>query len=327
MLNHFEALAMSPRPADRARLIDDLTVLYFRLAEAERAVVLELYEDVVCRVLDEIDEQRRAHLSHRVALAPDMPKGVLHRLASDEAFDVAAPVLRHAASLDDRDLITLVETVEDAHRVAIAGRVFVSERVSDALIDLGGLDVRRAVAANDGAQITDRGYERLAEHALDDRVLRELVASRAELPTAVRERLVPIIAAEVRRRAHPMPDDDPDYRHLREAVEDGELTLDAALLVALGHDRHDRIVDLIAAAGPYGRAPVMAAMLDRDPLKLAVFMRAAGASADIFRRVLDLRARGLGVGSNAPRHVKAYLAIEPEAARATLSRIAARLAA
>jgi hypothetical protein len=308
MLNDFETLARAPDSPARTKLVERLTWVYARLSEAERTSIIASFEDVVTRVLATIEEDDRAALSSRFANLPNAPIGVLRHFAHDTST-VARNILRHSPRLDDEELSKVAKLRDDGHRLAIAQRIFLSEPVSDTLIQCGSSDVLRAVAANDGAQISTVGYDRLLNDAISDRVLRELVAGRERLPEVVRSKIAPLIAAEVGRRfqrTRTAQDDRQSYLRLIEALDDGDIGIDEAIEAAIEERRPVWVVDIIAHAGCINRAEVMSALMERGVKALSIACYQTGVSAPTWKKLLDFRAKTLGIGSNAPRYLREY---------------------
>lgn len=320
----------------RAVLLHRLTDLFFRGVGRHNDGVVQLFEDVLCRVLSEVEIRARIELSDRVAYSPHVPHGVVLRLAEDE-IPVAAPVLRHSPALTDDDLSDIATRRTPAHRGAMARRIFLAETVTDTLLAFTDGEVHRALAGNDGAQFTASGYENLLREAASDSVLQELLALRPGIPAPVNERLMAFVADDVRRRvvarraerAAPVrmqglepaldePFDAMESVDLQVAVESGVLTLDEALQRACTRARHDWVVDLVAASGKIERHQLMQALLARDPRPLAVVFKAQGLDADTFRAALEMRAKALGIGSNDPRHVMDYRQLDARLARTVL---------
>jgi hypothetical protein len=313
MLADLQDLARARDSAGRTQLIERLTTLFVRMDDAGRASIIALFEDVVTRVLASVEEDDRVALSGRFAHLPEAPVGILRRFAHDSSR-VATDVLRHSPRLADADLMEVATQRTDGHRMSIARRVFVSEEVADTLIAHGDEAVLRTVAANDGAQISPSGYDRLVRDAISDRVLRELVAGRARLPDEVRDTLAPVLAAEVGRRfrdARTRDDQDEFFRVLA-AFEDGDVDLDKALEVAIGSRRPIWVVGLLAHASGLDRTHVMTALLERDPRPFAFACKQAGVSNPSWAKLLDFRALGLGIGSNAPKWLRLYEVLDTE---------------
>lgn len=339
-----QELARRSSSEERAVLLHRLADLLLRGSVEQNDSVLDLFEDIVCRVLEQVDPRARAGFSERVGPASVTPRRVVFALAQD-IVSVAEPVLRYSPNLSEGDLLEIAETTGPAHLEVIARRIYLSSAVTDALMARGQTMVRRTLAANDGAQISSGAYKVLLHEAKDDLVLQELMALRPNLPRMVRDNLLPILAVEVRRRLamriHDIPensicqaldaemtqivervetisDDHSAFANLQHGVEDGVLSLDEAIRQACRLNRHDWLIDLIAAASGGERSVVLTVLLMRESRPLTVMLRALGVHGDSFRAVLDMRARHLRVGSNDPRLVVDYEALEPAVASAIL---------
>lgn len=341
---YLEDLARRSSSEERAVLLHRLADLLLRGNLEQNEIVVELFEDIVCRVLEQVDPNARADFSERVGAAAITPKRVIVALAND-SIKVAEPVLRYSPNLTDRDLIEIVENTGPEHLEVIARRIYLSEPLTDALIARRHPAVRRKIAANEGAQISAVAYVTLLDDAKSDHVLQELIALRSSLPQAIKERLLPMLAVEVRRRlstrladvsmnsidqaldaemeriierVEAVSDDHSAFINLQAGVEDGILTLDEAIRQACRLNRHDWLIDLIVSASNVERSIVLTVLLMRESRPLTVMLRALGIGGDSFRSVLDLRARHLRVGSNDPRLVTEYVALDPTVATAIL---------
>ena len=60
---------------------------------------------VIGRLADEIEVEVRAQLSERLAHYDAAPVNVIHKLAFDDAIEVARPVLEQSTQLDDETLV------------------------------------------------------------------------------------------------------------------------------------------------------------------------------------------------------------------------------
>lgn len=349
---------MQPRWKDLQELArrsssDDRAVLLRRLADllmhggfAGDSAALAVFEDVVLRILTQVDHYARIEFSERVGPTAVTPRNLVLVLAND-IVAVAEPVLRFSPLLTEKDLLEIAETTGPAHLEVIARRIFLSTDLTDTLVARGQGMVHRTIAGNDGAQISSGAYRVLLKGAAEDAVLQELIALRPNLPVTVNERLVKILSVDVRRRltarwtqlkspanadsmsapephataqVEMAPIDNADFINLQNGIEDGVLTLDEAIRQACRLNRHDWLIDLISTAGGGERATVLTVLLMRESRPLTLTMRALGIGAESFRAVLDMRARHLRVGSNDPRLVVDYEALEPTVASAILKK-------
>ena len=154
---------------------------------AERDIVAfdQLFGDLV----EQVGEETRSFMSSRLAPLSNAPHGIIVRLAADK-IDVARPVLVQSVVLTDDDLLLLSSATGFDHMAAIAERAGLSARVSDVLIISGDDDVRISLARNGTAQITPRGFTRLAGQARDDRRMEQVLVDRPDLPGAAVQILV-----------------------------------------------------------------------------------------------------------------------------------------
>ena len=187
----------------------------------------------------------RAAVAEQARASRQFPVAILEALARDEA-EIAEPVLAGSMLLPDAVLIAIVRGGDSDKQVAIAGRERVSSAVSDAIIDHG---VERAVArlaANEGADIAERGFERMMQRFSGSLAVAEGIASRRRLPPTVAELLFAHASERVRRRLEergivPMPMAAALVQHAREKATVGyaALTGDAAASIALARQLHD----------------------------------------------------------------------------------------
>jgi uncharacterized protein (DUF2336 family) len=165
---------------------------------------IALFDDVLTRLVAEIEIQARARLACRLATLPNAPPGLIRRLAFDDAILVAAPVLVSSPQLSDADLVENAATKSQDHLYAIAQRFKLSEAVTDVLIERGNRRVVRRAARNDGAHFSFNGYERLVRYARDDRRLALTIGRRRDIPRQCFLKLLETASAEVRLRLETM---------------------------------------------------------------------------------------------------------------------------
>jgi len=92
---------------------------------------------VIGRLADEIEVEVRAQLSERLARFDGAPVNVIHKLAFDDAIEVARPVLEESTRLDDDTLIANARSKSQAHMLAISKRQVIGESVTDVLVARG----------------------------------------------------------------------------------------------------------------------------------------------------------------------------------------------
>src|SRR5216683_3093211 len=202
-VTQLQMLARERLPGKRHELLRALTDAFFdsahRLSVKERA----LFDDIVERVLDDVEPLARRELAERLAAFPNAPHRVVVHLAGD-IIEVAEPVLTHSPVLADDDLARLAQQKSQDHLLAISRRYRVSERITDILVDRGDALVLDAVAENLGARFSPLGAAALVDKASSRETLWYRLADRADLAAYVADRLTPelaeSIAAETARR-------------------------------------------------------------------------------------------------------------------------------
>ncbi len=168
-----------------------------------------LFDDVIGRLSRGIEAKARAELSNRLAPVPNAPIAVVKALGSDDAIEVAAPILTQSGRLGDDDLVEIINSKGQDHLLAISNRAQLGHVVADALVERGDQRVVRTVARNSGARFSDAGLGLLVKRSQQDDVLAESVGLRQDLPQdlfaklfseashAVQERLVAANPAQV----------------------------------------------------------------------------------------------------------------------------------
>jgi uncharacterized protein (DUF2336 family) len=202
-VTQLQMLARERLPGKRHELLRALTDAYFDSAHGLSVKERTLFDDIVERVLDDVEPLARQELAERLAAFPDAPRRVVVRLAGD-IIEVAAPVLMHSPVLADDDLVRLALQKSQDHLLAISRRDRLSERITDILVDRGDALVLDAMAENLGARFSAPGAAALLDKAGLRATLWCRVADRTDLAVYVAERLTPELAesmgAETARR-------------------------------------------------------------------------------------------------------------------------------
>ncbi|MGA2054877.1 MAG: DUF2336 domain-containing protein [Bradyrhizobium sp.] len=167
------------RRADVLRKVTDLFVLRSGNFSEDQ---IELFDTVMGKLLETIESSARAQFGSRIARLPDAPRGVVRRLAFDDAIEVAGSVLTHSERLDVDTLVDSAKTQSQDHLLAISGRKVLVEAVTDVLVERGNRAVVAATAHNAGAKFSDFGASTLVQKARDDGDLALCVWSRPDIP-------------------------------------------------------------------------------------------------------------------------------------------------
>lgn len=186
--NRLLALAADRTPAARGALFrsvaDVLLASGAPLSERERTEAGLILESL----LREVEAALRADLATRLSRRNDVPRSLVMALARDE-ITVAEPILANSPLLGDDELIELIRTRSQEHRLAIAARPGIAERVTDALVNTGEELVIERLIRNPDAHFSQKAIEYLvAESQRVDR-FREPLLRRADLPAHLAARM------------------------------------------------------------------------------------------------------------------------------------------
>lgn len=161
---------------------------------------IDIFDGLLVGFVSDCDIDALVELSRKLAPVSYAPLSVVKRLACDLNITVASPVLALSPVLSSDDLMEVATSRGQGHLLAISGRSAIDATVTQALIDLGGRDVLRSVAANNGASITRAGFVRLVAASKGDPLLAEKTGLRADLPARLLRDLLDHSAGAVHAR-------------------------------------------------------------------------------------------------------------------------------
>src|SRR4030088_3445814 len=122
----------------RMEVLQRITDLFVHNASNFTEEQISVFDDVMVRLVREIENLALVELSRRLAPIPNAPGGLIRRLAWDDAVEVAGPVLAKSDRLTDGELIELAKTKSQMHLARIASRPALVEAVTDVLVETGG---------------------------------------------------------------------------------------------------------------------------------------------------------------------------------------------
>jgi len=158
------------------------------------------FGEVVTRLADEIEVAAREQLSERLAHFDQAPVNVIHRLAFDDAIEVAGPVLRDSKQLESYALVANACTKSQEHLLSISKRETLDVRVTDELVKRGNHEVVKSVATNSGAKFSDFGFLNMIKRAEGDSILAEQLGLRKDIPRHVFQQLIAKATDDVRKK-------------------------------------------------------------------------------------------------------------------------------
>lgn len=186
-----------------------VTELFLSSAGNLNSEQIELFGDLLERLIKTIELRAIADVSARIALAEmsnqlapiaQAPPAVIRRLARNDEIAVAGPVLTESARLSTDDLVEIVETKGEQHLLAISGRWWLKEVLTDALLARRYPTVSRRIVNNPGARVSAAGFAIVVEQAKSDPELAIETGIRVDLPTGLRQQLLRNATEAVRSR-------------------------------------------------------------------------------------------------------------------------------
>jgi uncharacterized protein (DUF2336 family) len=176
-----------------------VTDLFLASAGQFNGEQVELFDNVLARLIKTIELRSVADISARMALAEmsaqlapiaQAPPSAVRYLARHDEISVAAPVLQESARLGDDDLIEIAQSKSEQHLLAISGRWWLKEVVTDALLSRRFPSVSRRVVGNPGARVSSGGFAIIVAQAEDHPELAVEAGIRVDLPSELRQRLL-----------------------------------------------------------------------------------------------------------------------------------------
>jgi len=206
-MQHADALlaelevSLPERPSSqRFTMLRKLTDLFLAEAESYSDECIQLFDELMTRLIEQIERQALIELSNRLAPAKYAPPNLVGRLSRHDDIEIAEPVLEQSSLLTDHDLLQIAKTKSQAHLYAIAGRAQISELITDILVDLGDAKVAGKVAANAGARFSRWTFAKVVQRAEADESLAVAVANRIDLPADLLDQLIRKATRVVQRR-------------------------------------------------------------------------------------------------------------------------------
>src|SRR3984893_15116667 len=186
-----------------------VTDLFLSSAGSFNHEQIELFGDLLERLIKTIEIRAIADVSARIALAEmsvqlapiaQAPPSVVRRLAMNDEIAVAGPVLTESARLSTEDLVEIAETKSEQHLLAVSGRWWLKEVVTDAILARRYPAVSRRIMNNPGARVSAAGFATVVAQAESDPELAIATGIRIDLPSGLRHQLLSNATAEVRSR-------------------------------------------------------------------------------------------------------------------------------
>jgi uncharacterized protein (DUF2336 family) len=188
-------LLAEPSPAVRAELTAKIAVEIENPALNKNESVLA--QEIVRILAKDVETSVRQALAQNLRSAAHLPHDVAVRLAND-IESVALPILEHSNVLTDADLVEIVRTGVSSKQEIVAAREGISESVAEVLVTNGSEKAVAKLMDNTTAQINEASLNKAVDRFAASDLVKEKIAKRPVLPATVTERLVNMVADNMR---------------------------------------------------------------------------------------------------------------------------------
>jgi uncharacterized protein (DUF2336 family) len=209
IVSEVEAAVAAGSPDKCLQTMRRVTALFSASAGNLNDEQIGLFGEVLERLINTIELRSLAEMGARIALAElsaqlapvaRAPASVVRRLARHDEISVAGPLLTESARLNAEDLVEIANTKSEAHLLAISGRWWLKEIVTDALLTRRYPSVSRRLVRNPGARISPAGFAIVLSQAESDPELAVETGIRLDLPADLRRQLLRHATDTVRTR-------------------------------------------------------------------------------------------------------------------------------
>lgn len=191
------AMARDRSIAGREALASAVSAILGSAAAGFSATEQGLMNDILRTLIRDVERSVRQTLAASLATADNVPYDVITALANDE-IEVAYPLLTDFPALSDPDLQDVIQSKSSGHRIAIAMRREISTDVSDTLIESGDVDAVVCLLNNNGAKISETGFENLLTTARQMEAIHAPLTRRPDLSNTIAESLASIVSEALR---------------------------------------------------------------------------------------------------------------------------------
>lgn len=176
----FRVLNGDDNHSEREHLFRNMAQLFSYVSDRCDDEQVAQYDEVLCQLAELVEVEARIHVAKLLAPLERAPGTVVVKLANDD-IEVAKPLLEFSNVLSDDDLIDIIGRQSEEHRVAIAGRINVPERVGEAIVEHGEKSSVVRLVRNTNAEFDKATLEKLVERATRDAEIAADLRGRTDL--------------------------------------------------------------------------------------------------------------------------------------------------
>jgi len=190
-----ERLLQDNTPDTRLNMTNKIAGAYGKdkLSEEE----IKAAEQIFRLLLRDTEVRVRVALAENVKSSERIPHDIVLTMARD-VEEVSLPILQYSEVLNDDDLVDLLKNTKEISRyLAISKRERVSETIADTLLEKNDEQVTAVLVDNKGAQISEKGIQKIIDTHGENKKLMQVVSQRPRLPAAAAEKLVHVVSSSL----------------------------------------------------------------------------------------------------------------------------------
>ena len=210
VIEEVERAFISGTPGKRDDMLLRVTDLFLTAPATLTSEQASLFDNIVQSLTAHLERRSLVALSMRLVGNANAPTQLVQRLASNDAIEVAGPLLAGSEALSDQNLVAIAESKSQLHLGKIAERLRLSQTVTDVIVERGDRNVVQKVAANAGASFSRIGMSTLVMRAEGDDELIETMAVRTDVSPFVFGQLINYATEQARK--HLMASARPEIR-------------------------------------------------------------------------------------------------------------------
>jgi Uncharacterised protein conserved in bacteria (DUF2336) len=199
VIEEVERAFISGTPERRDDMLLRVTDLFLTAPATLTREQALLFDNIVQSLTAHLEHRSLVALSIRLAGSANAPIQLVQRLASNDAIEVAGPLLAGSELLSDQNLVAIAESKSQLHLGKIAERPRLSSTVTDVIVERGDRNVVQKVAANSGASFSRVGMSTLVMRADGDDELIKTIAVRTDISPFVFGQLINYATEQARK--------------------------------------------------------------------------------------------------------------------------------
>lgn len=177
---NFRVLNGDDNQTEREQLFRNMARLFSFVSDRCDDEQVAQYDEVLCQLAELVELEARVHVAKLLAPLDRAPGTVVLKLANDD-IEVARPLLEFSSVLSDDDLIDIIAKQSEGHRLAIASRAGLNERVGEAIVEHGEKASVVQLVRNSRAELDRATLEKLVERAAKDAEIAADLRGRADI--------------------------------------------------------------------------------------------------------------------------------------------------